>query len=168
MRGRGDDHRARARRTRRSSSASLWGSFFGDWEHRDNFLRAQLATSAGLTSAWGSEPWLLHPLALGATVGECVVLTEESSPRSHLALMGDPSLRMFVVAPPTGAVAARAGRGVSLRWSPSPEAVLGYHVYRADDPALPARRLTDRLLGGHTLHGLGAPSRPAPGTWCER
>jgi hypothetical protein len=133
----------------------VWGSFFGDWEHRDNFLRAQLATSAGLTSAWGSDPWLFHPLALGATVGECVVLTEQSSPRSHLALMGDPSLRMFVVAPPTGAVAAWAGRGVSLRWGPSPDAVLGYHVYRADDPVQPVRRLTDRLLAHTTFTDAG-------------
>jgi len=133
----------------------LWGSFFGDWEHRDNFLRAQLATSAGLMSAWGSEPWLLHPLALGATVGECVVLTEESSPRSHLALMGDPSLRMFVVAPPTSAGATRVSGGVSLRWNPSAEAVLGYHVYRADDPALPARRLTERMLAGTTFTDAG-------------
>jgi hypothetical protein len=109
--------------------------------------------------SWGSEPWLLHPLALGATVGECVVLTEESSPRSHLALMGDPSLRMFVVAPPTGAVAARAGRGVSLRWTPSAEAVLGYHVYRTDGPALAARRLTDRLLGDTRFGDPG----PVPG-----
>ena len=80
----------------------VWGSFFGDWEHRDNFLRAQLATSAGLMTVWGSDPWLLHPLALGATVGECALLTQESSPLTHLALMGDPSLRMFVVAPPIG------------------------------------------------------------------
>ena len=88
----------------------VWGSFFGDWEHRDNFLRAQLATSAGLMTAWGSDPWLLHPLALGATVGECALLTQESSPLTHLALMGDPSLRMFIVAPPTGLVATRRRR----------------------------------------------------------
>ena len=143
----------------------LWGSFFGDWDHRDNFLRAQLATSAGLTSAWGLEPWLLHPLALGATVGECVVLTEESSPRSHLALMGDPSLRMFVVAPPTGAVAARAGRGVSLRWTPSAEAVLGYHVYRADDPALAGPPVDGPVARRHGLRGSGPRPwrRPVPG-----
>ena len=92
----------------------VWGSFFGDWEHRDNFLRAQLATSAGLMTAWGSDPWLLHPLALGATAGECALLTQESSPLTHLALMGDPSLRMFIVAPPTGLVAtpAAAKRGL--------------------------------------------------------
>ncbi len=124
----------------------VWGSFFGDWEHRDNFLRAQLATSAGLMTAWGSDPWLLHPLALGATVGECALLTQESSPLTHLSLMGDPSLRMFIVAPPTGLVATAAARGVALRWNRSVEPVLGYHVYRADDPALPARRLTDPIL----------------------
>ena len=88
-------------------------------------------------------------------MGECVVLTQESSPRSHLALMGDPSLRMFVVAPPTGAVAAWAGAGVSLRWGPSPDTALGYHVYRADNPGLPVRRLTDRLLADTTFTDAG-------------
>jgi len=65
---------------------------------------------------------------------------------THLALMGDPSLRMFVVAPPTGLVATGVANGVSLRWNRSVEPVLGYHVYRADDPALPARRLTQSIL----------------------
>ncbi len=123
----------------------LWGSFFGDWNHRDNFLRAQIATSVGLASGWGSSPWLLQPLALGATVGDGLLLTQNTAPFVHLALMGDPSLRMFVVPPPTAAVAT-AANGVTLHWNRSPGPVLGYHVYRADDPDLPARRLTGELL----------------------
>ena len=74
---------------------------------------------------------------------------------------------MFVVAPPTGAVAAWAGAGVSLRWGPSPDTALGYNVYRADDPGLPVRRLTDRLLADTTFT-MPAPSRSARGIWCGR
>ncbi len=122
----------------------VYGSYFGDWDHRDNFLRAQIATSVGLASGWASSPWFLQPLGLGATIGECLLVTQNAAPFVHLALMGDPSLRMFVVAPPTGAVATAAGNGVTLGWKSSAEPVLGYHVYRGD-PGTPVRRLTAEL-----------------------
>ena len=49
----------------------LFGSYFGDWDTTDNFLRAPLATSTyGLSDAWAGRPaWYFHPMGLGETLG---------------------------------------------------------------------------------------------------
>ena len=53
-------------------------------------------------------------------------------PDVHIALMGDPTLRMHMVAPASNLVAVANGSGgVDLSWSPSTDTVLGYNVYRS-------------------------------------
>jgi hypothetical protein len=64
----------------------------------------------------------------------------------HIALMGDPTLRMHVVAPPSGLAAERRGPNLDLHWVASQDAVLGYHVYRAASPTGPFVRLTTAPL----------------------
>jgi len=60
----------------------------------------------------------------------------------HVALMGDPTLRLHPVLPPSR-LRARPGSTVELRWRPSPDPkVTGYHVYRAQAQAGPFVRLT--------------------------
>jgi hypothetical protein len=60
--------------------------------------------------------------------------------------MGDPTLRMNLVAPP-GAVNANATTGgVMLTWPASADSVLGYHVYRSASPDGPFARLTSLLV----------------------
>ena len=81
---------------------------------------------------------------MGETIGFSTRLTQNNDgllyypariPRYvHIALMGDPTLRMHVVAPPSALVAAtNSSGGVDLSWNASPDTVLGYHVYRAPD-----------------------------------
>ena len=70
----------------------------------------------------------------------------------HIALMGDPTLRMHPVAPPSGLTA----NGVNLNWTASPDSVAGYHVYRAATAAGPFTRLTPSLLGGTSFSDLNA------------
>ena len=48
----------------------------------------------------------------------------------HIALMGDPTLRMHVVAPPTNLAATTNNGSVTLNWTASSDSVVGYHVYR--------------------------------------
>jgi hypothetical protein len=129
----------------------LFGSYFGDWDTRDNFLRAPLASeSYGLVSVWAGRPhWYLHSMALGETVGYCARLTQNNrgtyQPTGgfaggvHVALMGDPTLRLHVVAPPS---ALRLADG-KLSWTASPEANATYHVYAAPDGNGPFTRLTE-------------------------
>ncbi|MBV8882013.1 MAG: hypothetical protein JO332_18805, partial [Planctomycetaceae bacterium] len=136
----------------------LFGSYFGDWDSRDNLLRAPLASeSHGLVSVWAGRPhWYLHPMALGETVGYCTRLTQNNrglySPAGsfaggvHIALMGDPTLRLHVVAPPSAPTLA-AGK---LSWTASPEAGATYHVYYAADAKASFTRLTEAPLGATT------------------
>jgi hypothetical protein len=58
----------------------LFGSYFGDWDTQDNFLRAALASSPHvLTNAWAGRPaWYLHHMAMGENIGYCARLTQNN------------------------------------------------------------------------------------------
>ncbi|QRN97631.1 tandem-95 repeat protein [Archangium violaceum] len=141
----------------------LFGSYFGDWGYTNNFLRAPLAaTGHGLTSAWAGRPhWFVHPMGMGETIGYGARLTannssdypvwrNSSSKLVHIGLMGDPTLRLHVVAPPQKLVVASGLTSANLSWAPSADAAasgfLGYHVYRATNPDGPWTRLTGAPL----------------------
>jgi hypothetical protein len=138
----------------------LFGSLFGDWDSQNNFLRAPLATPTyTLTCAWAGRPyWEFHHMALGETIGFSALLTQNNSTTYsaniglhwiHIALMGDPTLRMHPVAPPSSlAVSTNISGGVTLSWNASSDAVAGYHVYRAPTVTGPFTRLTSALLTG--------------------
>ena len=137
----------------------FFGSYFGDWDSQDNFLRAALATPTyTLTSAWAGRPyWVCHHMALGETIGFSARLSQNNNiyaagsfaRQIHVALMGDPTLRMHIVAPTTNLVAAVNGAGgVDLSWNGSPDTVLGYHVYRATNAAGPFTRINATLIAG--------------------
>lgn len=85
----------------------LFGSYFGDWDNANAFLRAPLASRGmGLINMWAGRPYYyLHPLAAGATWGEMYKASVNVPSYSfgnavgqrgvHTALMGDPSLVLF-------------------------------------------------------------------------
>src|SRR5687768_1981897 len=66
----------------------------------------------------------------------------------HIALLGDPTLRLDPVVPASNLSAIRKGGNVVLKWSPSPELVAGYYVYRAARPSGPFKRITPQLISG--------------------
>jgi hypothetical protein len=71
--------------------------------------------------------------------------------------MGDPTLRMNVVAPPSN-VAVSAGTGTAtISWTASADAVAGYYVYRAASDAGPFTRLTPSLVTGASFVDTAAP-----------
>lgn len=151
----------------------LFGSYFGDWDSENNLLRAPLGSSTNTLSAvWGGRPaWHFHPFAMGETLGYCARLTQNNAglykanapitsgpviqigdtagltKGVHVALLGDPTLRMHPVLPPTSLSAAtnEAG-GVDLNWFGTGEEILGYHVYRAGSAFGPFARLTPALI----------------------
>ncbi len=59
----------------------LFGSYFGDWDVSNNFLRAPLATTSyGLTCAWAGRPaWYVHHMAMGETIGYAARLSQNNS-----------------------------------------------------------------------------------------
>lgn len=123
----------------------MFGSYFGDWDIQNNVLRAPLGNAGyPLTCCWAGRPtWHFHHMALGFPIGYSTRLTQNNatlymispgSRRIHAALMGDPTLRMYPVKPPTGLVLEEAGgHAVRLTWiAPEDTAVIGYNIYRAD------------------------------------
>lgn len=134
----------------------FFGSYFGDWDTPDNFLRAPLAGtpgSLGLTALWNRNA-SLHHMALGETIGYGVRFTQnDTAPTASGGwtgsgrgitgnLMGDPTLRLHTLRPPAHLVAASTAGGVTLAWSASPDDPAGYHVYRADAANGPFTRLS--------------------------
>lgn len=128
----------------------LFGSYFGDWDSTDNFLRAPLASGWTLTSVWAGRPhWLFHAMGLGDPIGTSARTSQNDTSMGgfgqrnvHMALLGDPTLRQHVVAPPSAVAVADAWPQANVTWTASPDPVAGYHVYRAPTPVGPFTRLT--------------------------
>jgi hypothetical protein len=133
-----------------------FGSYFGNWNTQNNFMRALLAMpDYGLTSAWTGRPhWFFHHMALGETIGYSTRLTQNNrgvlyAPSGgtgandvHIALMGDPTLRMFPVLPPTNLQAKNVSGTTQLQWTASRDSkVARYYVYGASSPDGPYTRL---------------------------
>ena len=121
----------------------LFGSYFGDFDCQNNFMRSSLASGSTLTNFWAGYPnWFFHHMGLGETIGYSTVLTQNngnslytlanpSNGRVHITLMGDPSLRMHIVAPPSSvSCSTLTSTTTNIAWTASWESVLGYHVYR--------------------------------------
>jgi len=126
----------------------LFGSYFGDWDIANNLLRAPLAASEnGLTNVWSGRPyWQNHPMALGDPIGYCALLTQNNRTTYSynvfanivsINLMGDPTLRLHMIEPPTNLVASAKTNNteVDLSWIASNESGnLGYYIYRSSSP----------------------------------
>jgi cellulose/xylan binding protein with CBM9 domain/Big-like domain-containing protein len=149
----------------------LFGSYFGDWDRQNNFMRASLATSGyALTCAWDGRPhWYFHHMALGKNIGYSTIRTQNNHPFNdylacdntktfmprkdkksewkynaiHVSLLGDPTLRMHIIEAPRSIELTKA----KLKWaSVKTEGLIGYHVYIAKDINASFSRLTKEPL----------------------
>ncbi len=134
-----------------------FGSYFGDWDNTDNFLRSCLASKGlTLTTCWAARPhWYFQHMALGYSVGYSAIISQNNNTdmtlasgfmgsyngnyldrRISMTLMGDPSLRMKYCDMPKNANATKvnSNKNVKLDWTASNEpGLIGYHIYRATD-----------------------------------
>jgi hypothetical protein len=87
---------------------------------------------------------LLAPRQMLANQGSILEL-------ENMTLLGDPALRVALPAPapPSGLTAAAGNQRVDLAWSPAPNPVAGYHVYRTQslDPSALGTAVYARLTG---------------------
>jgi fibronectin type 3 domain-containing protein len=135
---------------------SFVGGFYGDWNTQDNLLRAAIASGNTLASIYAGLPhWYLQHMALGETIGFGTRLTQmnrrgglyppfnDGAGQVHIALMGDPSLRLHPVIPPSNLTANSTRDGVQLTWTASRDRQIhGYHVYRASSGQGPFQRIS--------------------------
>lgn len=167
----------------KSIFTTLFGSYFGDWDNYfgNDIMRAVLCQPEyGLTCAWGERPhWYFHHMGMGEPIGFSQKLTQNyydlydtfTVPSSavpdytfrkgtHVALMGDPTLRLHVVGPPANFSATSKGQ---LTWTaPVNETILGFNVYRATSANGPFTKLNNT---GYVTTTSFADTGVAPGTY---
>lgn len=124
----------------------LFGSYFGDWNYKNNILRAPMCSEdPSLASFWGGRPnWHLHHMAMGENIGYSVRVTQNNSTvyytpvpglnrTVNIGFLGDPTLRTDYtpqLMPITLNNIPNAGAMISWTASSDPS-VKGYFVYRA-------------------------------------
>jgi hypothetical protein len=140
----------------------LFGKYHGDWDYSPNpFMVSAIASKGGvLTCSWAGRPhWYSHHLGGGETMSYSVLQTMNACTNigyfglddcgTHIALMGDPTVRAHNVQPvPVGSVnISQACNSVSVTWQPSPQQnVIGYHVYRSNQPDGDFERMSGNIV----------------------
>lgn len=154
--------------------AMFMGSYFGDWNNESNFLRAALGSGYVLTSSYSGFPHTLYfAMGLGEPIGYCIRLSQnnrsdglyppwgQGTHQVHVALHGDPTLRLHPVKPPSGLNANPSPRRVNLTWGASLDSNLqGYHLYRSAGAEGPFTRITQQPVSGTSLSDT-----PLPGNY---
>jgi len=118
-----------------------FGSYFGDWDSTNNFLRGALASGDVLTNCWAGRPvWQIYDMALGKHIGYSTKITQNASNaiynqgfgsrNTHTALMGDPTLRLHTMQRASNLTANFDSENINLSWDDSLDANNGYMVYR--------------------------------------
>ena len=129
----------------------LFGSYFGDWDNSNNFLRAPLASNSSiLTNCWAGRPnWFFHAMGLGECIGFSAYAqiktpgiyfpSNYGSDFVHNELLGDPTLKMYMYDPPHNIVLTNTVPAIAnVSWSPSNDAgVTGYYIYRTSSLSTP-------------------------------
>lgn len=152
----------------------LFGSYFGDWDLKDNFMRSALASGPSvLTCAWSGFPhWYFHHMDMNYPIGystrlsqnnwdtyygskaslngQVFYLESQGLQQIHIALMGDPTLTMYVndVEPAKNlTIIQPKGERVKLSWQPpnETEGIL-YNIYRSESPKGPYLLLNEEPI----------------------
>lgn len=148
------------------------GSYFGDWDSKNNILRAALASGA-LSSFWSGIPhWYLTSLGVGATIGEVARYSQNASfvgglkteslnssqRKTHIALMGDPTLTLSPIVPAKEIAATETKEGIVLNWTESVGDFDGYNIYRIDEVANTSTKINSEIITQNTYIDVAAPS----------
>lgn len=156
----------------------LFGSYFGDWDHRNNLLRAALASEPSiLTTAWSARPhWYFHHMNIGMPIGYSTKLSQNNYTTYipnyyninngiiyatgmnsiHVALLGDPTLSMF----PTSEMEVTeeltltkvSPNTVDITWKmPDTDIVHYFDVFRATNEFGPYERINETQITENTF-----------------
>ena len=160
----------------------IFGSYFGDWDSKDNVMRSVVASRGTvLTTGWAARPhWFFHPMGLGKPIGEVLLGAQNNTqqympsiyvtkrypggvyyqvaPRgTHIALIGDPTLRitsnMPIETPKNIGVTSTVS--AQIDWESVPNAN-GYLVYKSSSEAGPFEALTPSPITETTFNDIKA------------
>ncbi|MES2616916.1 MAG: hypothetical protein V4613_03505 [Bacteroidota bacterium] len=143
---------ANSSQTVKSVFSGFFGSYFGDWDNSNNFLRAPLAAQGHVLNTFysGRPHWFFHHMGMGETIGYSTMMTQNNYDtvsydvlypsimagiwNVHPALMGDPTIRMQPVEPARNFYIRQDScyNRFRLRWqAPSDTAVHSFYIFRA-------------------------------------
>ncbi|MEZ4846155.1 MAG: hypothetical protein R2877_04150 [Bdellovibrionota bacterium] len=119
-----------------------FGSYFGDFDMKNDYLRAVIASPGkALTNIYsGAQQFYAQDMAMGGTIGYSVAVSQTNTDSNYtpayggccgggniyLNLMGDPTLRQFYPQAPSNLTAS----GNNLNWSAASGSIDGYNVYQ--------------------------------------
>lgn len=150
----------------------LFGSYFGDWDNQNNFLKAPLASKSDmLVNCWAGRPnWFFHHMAMGEPIGldafeSCInrptyLPTGYGRQMIHATLLGDPTLKMYLFEPPTNLALSTINNntGTKLIWTPSIASdILGYYIYRSKSLTDTFTLITPNYIVGNTYNDNNPP-----------
>ncbi|MCH2234879.1 MAG: T9SS type A sorting domain-containing protein [Crocinitomicaceae bacterium] len=142
----------------------LFGSYFGDWDRSNNLLRAVLANGKTLSISWAGRPnWHYHTMAMGDNIGLAARMSMDelgdyisltlaggfvTGEGVHVAQLGDPSLRMYYIQPPSDLTVTNVSNIAELTWTASADGTIdGYNVYRRTSSTLWEKVNTSLIVG---------------------
>ena len=125
----------------------LFGSYFGDWDTTNNFMRVAMASGSTLSCSWAGRPnWHYHTLAQGDNIGVAALMAQDQNPEYtslnstesiHIAQLGDPSLRTYYVQPASNLNVSNNNNEADLSWTASADGGIdGYNIYRRTSSTL--------------------------------
>lgn len=129
--------------TFKNAFTMLAGSYFGDYDSKNNLLKASICAGS-FNVCWGGIPkWYLHHMGLGMNIGYGAKLTVNNETDYFngqfngswrgifIELLGDPTLTMNHVKPVKNLSAISSKGNVLLTWNKSNDADT-YNIYRID------------------------------------
>ena len=134
-----------------------FGAYFGDWDNACNLMRMFIgAPGTSLTQIWAGNPSAyFHMFGLDRTIGQTIIehqwnfnTIHHNLPnpnadnyyrRVHIALMGDPTLRLKYENPPVNPIATYGQQvgSAQISWSSNGDPSATYKVYRAQSDDQP-------------------------------
>ena len=148
----------------------LSGSYIGDWNTENNYMRAILANGKMLTSCWAGRPnWYFHHMGLNNPIGLSAKQSINNGRRGlfnstayqnsgnssngiHMALMGDLSLRDHYVSPVASFSVKTNGTHNELSWEyDAASSDVKYNIYSSND-ALSSFTLLSTLTSGDSIY----------------
>lgn len=138
----------------------MFGSYLGRWHDTGTYssiLRSSLASGKCLTNCWVGQPaWNFHHMGMGDPIGYSAMMSVNNRTTNdtylpqntgwlgdgyttiHLSLMGDPTLRMNYIPPPSNLSVTSSGSVYTFNWTGATGST-GYHIYQIIDGAQSVR-----------------------------
>lgn len=148
------------------------GSYFGDWDSKNNILRATLASGA-LGSFWSGIPhWYLNKLGVGGTIGDCLLMSQNadyvgssatvalngSQRKVHTTLLGDPTLKFRPTQKAPPIVAEKSDGAIRISWTEDTPNSVGYNLFRIDNENGATVKINDEIITGNEFIDITAPT----------